>query len=172
MERLKSRSRILQLICIAIILPFSTATALGKTGLSIRSDSFSCDLNVMCGQRIMEKLCDIVINEHLWRSDNFNYTGGRWPVAAREDAPCTHDLPIQAGCSMYIEGPEYCSRTGNAVWYDYQDIKMYGCKSCGLKKWGRNLECQTVVNFDDNCPRAPGDAQGPPPRPGEWPPPD
>lgn len=135
--------------------------------------TYDCDVNDMCGAPWMERLCAVVINHHIWRSDNFTYLIGRWPDADWTNAPCVADSVVvgqhmHRGCSMYIEGPSHCKRTGNQVWWDYQAIKRYGCKSCGLRTFGIHGECRIVVNYDSDCPRRSNQKQGP--LPTIWPP--
>lgn len=136
--------------------------------------TYSCDLDSRCGIFLdMEVECDTVINDHLWRVDNFNYTIGKWPESASANAPCTAKGPYRGrlsaeGAGMTIEGPPHCKRTGNQIWYDYQDIKHYGCKSCGYKSWGADGRCRTVINYKTDCPRTPAMEQGPVPT--VWPP--
>lgn len=151
--------------------PSSVLDLQPRTGLD--PSTYDCDVNILCGRGLMEPTCDRVINTHIWRSDKFIYNIGKWPEVDPFHAPCTDysvvgELHAHIGCSMYIEGPEHCNRTGNQIWWDYQDIKRYGCRSCGLKTFGVMNECRVVVNHDSNCLRCWNQMQGP--LPPEWPP--
>lgn len=145
-------------------------------GTEDATPEFSCDLSNDCGHHIeMPKLCDRVINENIWRSDRFHYTVGKkvWPESERANEPCVDaedrpGHPSLAGCQMWLEGPEHCKRTGNQVWWDWQDIHHYGCTICGKKTWGKRGECTTVVDGDPACMRGWGEKQGP--LPDVWPP--
>lgn len=109
--------------------------------------------NMQCDTVEMAKTCDRVINFAVHRSDDAIYFPGRW-LGFDYDAPCLKTRGSRfRGCSMYIEGADWCNRTGNEIWWDYQDMKRIGCESCGWRAWGDRGECKTVVNFDDDCKR-------------------
>lgn len=42
---------------------------------------------------------------------------------------------------------QLCIRTGNEMWWDYQDMKKFGCESCGWKSWGPDLQCRTLMTY-------------------------
>lgn len=39
-------------------------------------------------------------------------------------------------CGIFIQGKSHCTRSGDEMWWDYQDIRKSGCGKCGTKHWG------------------------------------
>lgn len=53
----------------------------------------------------------------------------------------------RGNCKIFIQGPSICKRSGNQMWYDYQNIRAHNCARCGTKKWEPNDLCMTTVNY-------------------------
>jgi len=95
-----------------------------------KRDYFDCDGSGMCAGAVnFVRDCDIAVNTVLIRNDDLNYGAQR------------------GNCKIFIAGPRDCERTGNQMWYDYQEIRSHGCARCGSKHWGRDNACRTTVNY-------------------------
>lgn len=58
------------------------------------------------------------------------------------------------GCGVFVQGKDNngnpCVSSGNALWYDYQDIrKAGGCSKCGSKHHDNG--CLTTINYVTGC---------------------
>lgn len=88
----------------------------------------------MCGSAInFMRNCDRAVNEELIRNDDVNYG------SAESDKEM--DGARRDNCKIFIGGPVTCTRTGNEIWNDYQDLKnsdIGGYGRCGSKHWGDN----------------------------------
>jgi len=104
-----------------------------------KRDYFDCDGSGMCAGAVnFVRDCDIAVNTVLIRNDDLNYGAsgsGKFDGAQR------------GNCKIFIAGPRDCERTGNQMWYDYQEIRSHGCARCGSKHWGRDNACRTTVNY-------------------------
>ncbi|KAL2204874.1 hypothetical protein CC79DRAFT_922150 [Sarocladium strictum] len=104
---------------------------------------YDCDGSGMCGSAVnFVRNCDNAVNKGLQRFDDYIYG------SAESDAE--EDGARNSNCKIFIAGPAACKRSGNEMWYDYQDLKnseMGGCGRCGSKHWGNNNECRTTVNY-------------------------
>ncbi|KAI1764443.1 hypothetical protein GGR53DRAFT_494117 [Hypoxylon sp. FL1150] len=128
-----------------------------------------CDGSTMCST-LHVKACDIAINFKVIRDDNPNYGSEgcvNLPVVYmlcnaprtlltytyRSGAPrrgeC-HGLSTDWGCGILIQGPSNCTRSGNEMWWDYQDIRRGGCHHCGHKYWTEE-GCKTTIDYFPVC---------------------
>lgn len=120
----------------------------------------------------MKENCDIAINFQVYRFPDYFYnpthsTVGRGPGDENGvRKPCWKgDNPFDIGCGIEVEGPESCQRSGEQLWWDYQDIRQAGCTLCASKTWGPGNKCRTKVDYVTNCDFG-GDSPGQEPRPG------
>ncbi|KAM0329547.1 hypothetical protein ACHAQA_004856 [Verticillium albo-atrum] len=102
---------------------------------------FDCSGSGMCGGAVnFVRDCDRAVNNELMRNDDVNYGSA--------DSDKDIDGARRGNCKIFIAGPSACTRTGNEMWYDYQDLRKEGsCGKCGSKHWGNNNECRTTVNY-------------------------
>ncbi|XXH02736.1 hypothetical protein Hte_009121 [Hypoxylon texense] len=93
------------------------------------------------------KACDEAVNSKLIRDDNVNYG------AIRSGMPRVGEcsgLATDFGCGILIQGPTNCTRTGNDMWWDYQEIRSSGCHHCGHKYWS-DWGCSTTIDYFPVC---------------------
>ncbi|KAI1021803.1 hypothetical protein LB505_008864 [Fusarium chuoi] len=103
-------------------------------------DSYDCNGSGLCGI-IPVRDCDQAVNNRLIRNNDVNYGA---PGSGRpQTGTC------QGNCGIFIQGRSTCARTGNQIWYDYQDIRRNGCRICGSKHWGDG--CLTTINRVTGC---------------------
>ncbi|KAK4206978.1 hypothetical protein QBC37DRAFT_299706 [Rhypophila decipiens] len=108
--------------------------------------SYDCDGSVMC-DAMSVAWCDDAVNFYLTRTDSAYY--GTTANETRRGA-CTGWGSI--GCAVFIQGNDdpKCRRTGNQMWWDYQDIRKQGqCWSCGTKHWYPG--CMTTIGYVSWC---------------------
>ncbi|KAM7194055.1 hypothetical protein V8F20_008151 [Naviculisporaceae sp. PSN 640] len=104
--------------------------------------SYDCEGSIMCNT-ISLNWCDEAVNEKLQRRDDITYGPGLTKVGA-----CGGWGTF--GCAIFIQGDDSCNRTGNQLWWDYQDIRSVGhCSKCGTKHWYPG--CMTTVNYVTWC---------------------
>ncbi|EXL58562.1 hypothetical protein FOCG_02072 [Fusarium oxysporum f. sp. radicis-lycopersici 26381] len=103
-------------------------------------DSYDCNGSGLCGT-ISVKNCDDAVNNRLIRNNDVNYGA---PGSGRSQTGT-----CQGACGIFIQGRSTCARTGNQIWYDYQDIRRSGCRICGSKHWGDG--CLTTINRVSGC---------------------
>ncbi|KAI6080396.1 hypothetical protein F4821DRAFT_59623 [Hypoxylon rubiginosum] len=105
-----------------------------------------CNGSSMC-PTLHVKACDIAINFKVIRDNNPNY-GAEGSNAPRR-GEC-HGDATDWGCGILIQGPSNCTRTGNEMWIDYQDIRKGGCHHCGHKYWS-DWGCVTTIDYFPVC---------------------
>ncbi|KAI0172622.1 hypothetical protein GGR52DRAFT_572448 [Hypoxylon sp. FL1284] len=108
--------------------------------------TYDCNGSIMC-PTINVAGCDRAVNYDLTRNSDLNYgpkgSGRPWIGVC-------HGVHSDFGCGIFIEGPLNCSRSGNDIWWDYQDIRQYGCHKCGHKYW-TSWGCKTTIDYKPVC---------------------
>ncbi|OTA99464.1 hypothetical protein M426DRAFT_16421 [Hypoxylon sp. CI-4A] len=130
--------------------PYSDQTPNNQTlsNLGRRQDedaTYDCKGSIMC-LTMRRKACDEAINYKVIRDDEINYG------AEGSDAPhvgVCHGIASDFGCAILIEGNKDCRRSGNDMWWDFQDIREMGCHRCGHKHWGEG--CTTTIDYYPEC---------------------
>lgn len=117
-------------------------------------------------QAKMRESCDYVANEVIERTDTTIYTGFMDPHGfAAPGTPLklcwfANNGYYRGGCGFRIEGGPACNRTGNQLWWDYQDIKAAtdeACSimgNCGTKLWfieETKEVCKLIVDHMVEC---------------------
>ncbi|KAI1378979.1 hypothetical protein F4677DRAFT_465255 [Hypoxylon crocopeplum] len=109
--------------------------------------SYNCDGSSMC-PTIHVHDCDSAMNSKIIRDDNMNYgaAGSGMPHIG-----VCRGIATDYGCAIFVQGPTSCVRSGNDIWWDYQDIRDNGCHHCGHKYWGDG--CMTTIDYEPECHR-------------------
>ncbi|KAH8203953.1 hypothetical protein TruAng_001895 [Truncatella angustata] len=103
-------------------------------------DAYNCQGSGLCATSPnLKRDCDIAVNDMLVRNDDINY--------GSSDSGKSVDGAQRGHCKVFVAGPAACSKSGNSIWYDYQDIRSHGCNICGTKNWGNHNECRTTINY-------------------------
>ncbi|KAI1417250.1 hypothetical protein F5Y13DRAFT_185321 [Hypoxylon sp. FL1857] len=144
-------------MCLSIVISMAFATVLHAMAIPLslnqasRNETlgpispYNCEGSIMCST-IKVQWCDEGVNWELDRSDEINYG------AAGSDKPhagVCHGIGTDYGCAIIIQGDHHCIRSGNDIWWDYQDIRKSGCHHCGHKHWGNG--CMTTIDFYPEC---------------------
>ncbi|KAK8093281.1 uncharacterized protein PG998_014682 [Apiospora kogelbergensis] len=116
-------------------------TDLGNaTSIIEARDTFDCKGSSVC-RTIPVKFCDETVNLRIKRTDEVLY--GAPGSGKSMTGACA------ATCGVFIQGGAHCERSGNQIWWDYQDIRQNGCGICGSKHWGG--DCLTTINYVNTC---------------------
>ncbi|KAI0384479.1 hypothetical protein F5Y04DRAFT_277855 [Hypomontagnella monticulosa] len=107
--------------------------------------SYDCGGSIMCAT-VRVQACDIAVNTFLIRDDTVNY-GPRG--SGKPHMGVCHGVGTDFGCAIFVEGPANCTRSGNQIWWDYQEIRHSGCHHCGHKWWGN--VCSTTIDYCPEC---------------------
>ncbi|KAI1206668.1 uncharacterized protein F4807DRAFT_469917 [Annulohypoxylon truncatum] len=107
--------------------------------------SYDCGGSIMC-PTVKVVWCDLGINRKLIRNDDLNY--GAIGSGKPHFGVC-HGKATDFGCGIIIQGPSHCVRSGNDMWWDYQEIRQWGCHHCGHKYWGDG--CSTDIDYWQSC---------------------
>ncbi|KAI0853595.1 hypothetical protein F5Y00DRAFT_270758 [Daldinia vernicosa] len=116
---------------------------LEKTG----SPEFDCRGSIMCST-VKVRDCDEGVNYKIIRNDDLNYGA---VGSGKPHLGTCHGVGTDFGCAILIQGPPSCVRSGNDIWWDYQDIRKHGCHHCGHKRWGKG--CSTTIDYEPSCDR-------------------
>ncbi|KAI1803750.1 hypothetical protein F4811DRAFT_316438 [Daldinia bambusicola] len=108
---------------------------------------YDCRGSIMC-TTVRVKDCDRAVNSKLIRSDEVNYGSVE---SKRPHVGVCHGLGTDFGCAITIEGNSECVKSGNEIWWDYQEIRNNGCHHCGHKFWGDG--CKTTIDYTPECHR-------------------
>ncbi|KAI1648785.1 uncharacterized protein F4817DRAFT_314418 [Daldinia loculata] len=112
-----------------------------------KTDKPKCDCwgSIMCATLKVQD-CDEAVNYKLIRNDDINYgaVGSGMPHLG-----VCHGIGTDFGCGILITGNPGCVRSGNDMWWDYQDIRKSGCHHCGKKYWGDG--CATTIDYYPEC---------------------
>ncbi|KAI2619622.1 hypothetical protein GGR54DRAFT_639947 [Hypoxylon sp. NC1633] len=90
--------------------------------------------------------CDGAVNDKLIRNDVVNYGAAG---SGKPHLGVCRGINTDYGCAVFIEGPDHCVKSGNDIWWDYQEIRNSGCHHCGHKYWGDG--CMTTINYEPEC---------------------
>ncbi|KAI1453961.1 hypothetical protein F4805DRAFT_340286 [Annulohypoxylon moriforme] len=107
--------------------------------------TYDCGGSIMC-PTVKVVWCDEGVNSKLIRNDDINY--GAVGSGKPHFGVC-HGKATDFGCGIIIQGPSHCVRSGNDMWWDYQEIRQSGCHHCGHKYWGDG--CSTDVDYWQSC---------------------
>ncbi|KAI4863451.1 hypothetical protein F4820DRAFT_426777 [Hypoxylon rubiginosum] len=107
---------------------------------------YDCRGSTMC-PTIHVKACDEAVNSKLIRDDNVNYGAIRSGMPRVGEC---YGIASDYGCGVLIQGPKNCTRTGNDMWWDYQEIRSNGCHHCGHKYWS-DWGCKTTIDYFPVC---------------------
>ncbi|KAF6838782.1 hypothetical protein CPLU01_02315 [Colletotrichum plurivorum] len=110
-----------------------------------KRDSYDCKGSSMCSS-LQVRACDDAVNNKLIRNDDVNYGA---PGSGRSRTGACSNIFGGYGCGVFIQGKSHCARTGNQMWWDYQDIRKNNCRVCGSKHWGDG--CLTTINYVSGC---------------------
>ncbi|KAH6693628.1 hypothetical protein F5X68DRAFT_247988 [Plectosphaerella plurivora] len=110
-----------------------------------KRDSFDCKGSSMCAT-LNVAACNNAVNFRLIRNNDVNYGA---PGSGRRFTGACEQIVQGYGCGVFIQGKSHCARTGNEMWWDYQDIRNNGCRVCGTKHWGDG--CMTTINYVSGC---------------------
>ncbi|OTB12782.1 hypothetical protein K445DRAFT_25204 [Daldinia sp. EC12] len=110
-------------------------------------ESYDCQGSIMCAT-VHVQACDIAVNSKLIRDDEPNY--GSIGSGTPHRGAC-HGIGSDFGCAILIEGHPGCVRSGNDMWWDYQEIRHSGCHHCGHKYWRDG--CATTIDYEPECDR-------------------
>ncbi|OTA82009.1 hypothetical protein M434DRAFT_37300 [Hypoxylon sp. CO27-5] len=107
--------------------------------------TYDCDGSVMCST-LKVQWCDEAVNWSLIRTDEAIYgpAGSGQPHLG-----ACHGRGTDFGCAIVLEGSKECKRSGNDIWWDYQEIRKSGCHHCGHKRWGNG--CSTTIDYYPEC---------------------
>ncbi|KAK4183811.1 hypothetical protein QBC35DRAFT_393061 [Podospora australis] len=108
-------------------------------------EDFDCDGSKIC-RFLHPEACDDAVNNRLIRGDFLDYGA---PGSGRPLTSACSAIAGPVGCRIHIQGHRNCTRTGNQIWEDYQDIRESGCQVCGTKHWGDG--CYTSIEVDPQC---------------------
>ncbi|KAI3558673.1 hypothetical protein CABS01_07360 [Colletotrichum abscissum] len=114
-------------------------------GVLDKRDSYDCKGSSLCSS-LKVAACDDAVNNKLIRNNDVNYGA---PGSGRPKTGACSNIFGGYGCGVFIQGKSGCARTGNQMWYDYQDIRANGCRVCGSKHWGDG--CLTTINYVSGC---------------------
>ncbi|KZL86276.1 hypothetical protein CI238_09148 [Colletotrichum incanum] len=114
-------------------------------GVLDKRDSYDCKGSSMCSS-LKVAACDDAVNNKLIRNDDVNYGA---PGSGRSRTGACSNIFGGYGCGIFIQGKSGCARTGNQMWWDYQDIRNNNCRVCGSKHWGDG--CLTTINYVSGC---------------------
>ncbi|KAI0894115.1 hypothetical protein F4806DRAFT_131310 [Annulohypoxylon nitens] len=109
------------------------------------NSTYDCGGSIMCNT-VKVVWCDKGINHKLIRNDDLNY--GAIGSGKPHFGVC-HGQFTDFGCAIIIQGPKHCVRSGNDMWWDYQEIRSHGCHHCGNKHWGDR--CSTTIDYWESC---------------------
>ncbi|KAH6640172.1 hypothetical protein F5144DRAFT_609227 [Chaetomium tenue] len=110
-----------------------------------KRDSYDCKGSSMCSS-LQVRACDDAVNSKLICNDDVNYGASG---SGRPQGGACSNIFGGYGCGIFIQGKSHCVRTGNQMWWDYQDIRKSGCQKCSTKHWGDG--CMTTVNYVSGC---------------------
>ncbi|KAI1392124.1 uncharacterized protein F4822DRAFT_425340 [Hypoxylon trugodes] len=140
----------LAVICNMIVLLQSSNNTpynnLALPNLKPRDDNdYDCSGSIMC-PTLKVQACDVAINTFLIRDDNLTYgaTGSGKP----HKGVC-HGIGTDFGCAIFVQGRANCTRSGNDMWWDYQEIRDHHCHHCGHKHWSSG--CTTTIDYKPQC---------------------
>ncbi|KAI1472374.1 uncharacterized protein F4812DRAFT_464478 [Daldinia caldariorum] len=108
---------------------------------------YDCRGSIMCST-LHVKACDVAVNTQIIRDDELNYGSAS---SRRPHLGACHGLGADFGCAILVEGNPKCVRSGNDLWWDYQEIRKNGCHHCGHKYWGKG--CKTTIDYEPECRR-------------------
>ncbi|KAI0837999.1 hypothetical protein F5Y06DRAFT_287492 [Hypoxylon sp. FL0890] len=106
---------------------------------------YDCKGSIMC-PTLKVQWCDEGVNSKLIRNDEPNYGAAG---SGRPHVGVCHGKHTDWGCAILIQGNRGCVRSGNDMWWDYQEIRKSGCHHCGHKYWRDG--CSTTIDYYPEC---------------------
>ncbi|KAI2464625.1 hypothetical protein F4781DRAFT_436221 [Annulohypoxylon bovei var. microspora] len=113
--------------------------------VTVDSRIYDCGGSIMCST-VKVVWCDEGVNSKLIRNDELNYGA---VGSGKPHFGICHGKGTDFGCGVIIKGPNHCVRSGNDMWWDYQEIRGSGCHHCGRKYWGDG--CSTNIDYWQSC---------------------
>ncbi|KAI1098004.1 hypothetical protein F4804DRAFT_350912 [Jackrogersella minutella] len=111
------------------------------------SATYDCRGSIMCST-VKVVWCDEGVNRKLIRNDDINYGAAG---SGKPHVGICHGKGTDFGCAVFIQGNTGCVRSGNDMWWDYQEIRKNHCHHCGHKYWGNG--CMTTIDYEPECDR-------------------
>ncbi|KAK9778067.1 hypothetical protein AB5N19_02550 [Seiridium cardinale] len=95
------------------------------------------------------KFCDEAVNNFIIRDDVQRYRPGEDETCSGGCSGLGSKTYSGIGCGVFVKGDTDCTRSGNQLWHDYQDIRNSGADKCGNKHWGDG--CWTTIDYVSAC---------------------